>query len=146
MENRLFLENSFQEKNPFFNRIENGIFDQSGYIFFLCIFLLFSFLYLGQVGIRLYRLLTKREGERERDENTTKREDLFFKNDSPREAAWILARYARSSFLSSTTPSSSPLVCRSCARTLGPRANVRIYDTSYLGVASVRTCIPTHCV
>jgi len=56
----------------------------------------------------------------------------------------ILVRYARSSFLSSTTSSSSPPCC-SCARTLSPRANVRIYDTLYLGVAPVRTCIPTHC-
>jgi len=95
-----------------------------------------------------YLLTTEREREREGggrgggDENIIKREVCF-----SRAILWyrvILVRYARSSFLSSTTSSSSPPCC-SCARTLSPRANVRIYDTLYLGVAPVRTCIPTHC-
>lgn len=43
-----------------------------------------------------------------------------------------------------TCVSSSPPY-HSCARTFGPRANVRIYDMSYLGVALYpRTCKPTY--
>lgn len=102
----------------------------------------------------------KKEGEKEKEREKIRRirkEDLFFfcfffsksRADSSLLGAisWgrvILVRYAREQFslLNDIVVISPP--CRSCARTLGPRAYVRIYDTSYLDVAPVRTCIPTH--